>query len=458
MSNLEFTIDWIDDGAIAGPELAATYASLGITVRDSVVTRVFDERSKTVRDTIHVPLYPLAEWLAFNWWFLSHEVGSPLKAGDAEFDARHALETAGEGYAFPRLEAVSQGDFVNLAWRSGRKQWTRVKFLEEGETRIRKETFLERCGWLIDRVVERLAESAIQDSPLQTEWAAIQAADEEETAFCCAAGGLGWDPYAPDDENRAMVLELGQALEGLDPEEAIAAIDPKNPGLDSRAIRNAVIHARRNSLSLERLAGLCRAARRDGGQDPARGRPASGDGGDRQATGANWHPRDEGNLLAQHLRRVLGLGSEPLPALAHIAEAIGEDPGELERVTRPIRFGAAVLVEGVVAWDDGGNAGFAFRAERDDAKRFLFCRALADVLTAYGQGTLITKARSDHQQRNWAFAAEFLAPFSGLSARVSSPFVAEEEILELAKEFGVSPFVIKRQIEDYDVAEVWLGG
>lgn len=66
MSDLEFTVDWTDPDAIAGPELAATWASLGIRVQDSVITRVLDERSRTVRDTIFVPLYPLAR----SWHFV----------------------------------------------------------------------------------------------------------------------------------------------------------------------------------------------------------------------------------------------------------------------------------------------------------------------------------------------------------------------------------------------------
>ena len=52
------------------PELRATWASLRIRAGKTAITRVFDGRSRTVREEIFVPIYPLAEWLATNWWFL----------------------------------------------------------------------------------------------------------------------------------------------------------------------------------------------------------------------------------------------------------------------------------------------------------------------------------------------------------------------------------------------------
>ena len=75
---------------VQGPELASTWASLLIRVADSVITRVVDRRAQTVRDHVYVPLYPLAESLVTNWWFLLYEVGSPAK-DDAAFLRRHAL-------------------------------------------------------------------------------------------------------------------------------------------------------------------------------------------------------------------------------------------------------------------------------------------------------------------------------------------------------------------------------
>ena len=57
---------------------------------------------------------------------------------------------------------------------------------------------------------------------------------------------------------------------------------------------------------------------------------------------------------------------------------------------------------------------------------------------------------------NRAFAAEFLAPQAMLGSRLSSDVVDEEEIEDLASEFGVSGFVIRHQIENHELARVSL--
>lgn len=102
------------------------------------------------------------------------------------------------------------------------------------------------------------------------------------------------------------------------------------------------------------------------------------------------------------------------------------------------------------------HPGFAFRAFSGEAcKRFHFCRALGEALVSPGTETLLTKAYSEHQQRNRAFAAEFLAPSAGLRERVSGRVVDGDEIDELAAAFGVSSRVVEHQVRNHNLAEVW---
>ena len=87
--------------------------------------------------------------------------------------------------------------------------------------------------------------------------------------------------------------------------------------------------------------------------------------------------------------------------------------------------------------------------------RFHFCRALAEVLTPPGTDRLLTRAHSERQQRNRAFAAEFLAPSHALKKRVSLPVVDAEDIDELAVEFGVSSLLIVHQVVNHRIARVF---
>ena len=96
---IQFETEWVDTAALDGPELSATWASLRIRVDDVVVTRLVD-RADTVRSQVYVPLYPLAEFLVTNWWFLLHEIENPVKSSNRGFQRRHALVSARDGYAF----------------------------------------------------------------------------------------------------------------------------------------------------------------------------------------------------------------------------------------------------------------------------------------------------------------------------------------------------------------------
>ena len=226
MPNLSFEIDWVDAERIAGAELAATWASLRIQSNGSVVTQVHDMRAQTVRDFVFVPVYPLAEWLATNWWFLTRECENPFKAADPAFRRRHGLGSNREGYAFPNLEIVSLGTQIRLSWSRTQPYCSRVEFLNQGNVLLNIQEFQERCTELIDCVVQRLNTLNVHDTLLQDEWTAIQATPEDESQFCAAAAGLGLDPYDMNESECAHLLRLADQLGDSVLEEAVAALDP----------------------------------------------------------------------------------------------------------------------------------------------------------------------------------------------------------------------------------------
>lgn len=435
MSKLSFEIDWVDAEGVNGPELSATWASLRIQVGDSVITRVLDAKAKTVRDFVYVPLYPLAEWLATNWWFLTHECGNPAKEADPAFRRRHSLRSGREGYAFPDLEVVPSGARTHLVWTRNLSTWTKVEFLEDGQIWTDSSEFRESCAGLVDRVIRRLVSLGVEGTFLEEEWATIQTGDKEETEFCETAAGLGWDPYDLHDQGRELVIGLAEVLYGTVLEEAIAALDPLTLTRGSYAIANAIDDAKPSELSLDRLKGICRHTFPE--RDSAR-----------------LDPWKAGYVAARRLRRELDLDGDPLPTDATIAEALGEHPESLEKVRQPVVFEGAPLVDGVITGNDGDNPAFAFRRLHDYHWRFHFCRALAEVITPPGTDKLLTRAHSERQQLNRAFAAEFLAPSRGLKKRVSLPVVDTEDIDELAVEFGVSSRVIEHQVVNHRLARV----
>ena len=436
MAKLEFETDWMDAEGINGPELSATWASLKIRAGESILTRVLDTRARTVRDFVYVPLYPFAEWVATNWWFLTHEVGNPTKEGDPHFRRRHAIRGDRDGYAYPDLQVFPYGGLTCLAWTSGPSPWTGIEFLDRGRTWVDSSEFRDACADLIDRVIRRLLSLGVEGTLLQEEWEAIQKADRDEIEFCEAAAGLGWDPYDIGDDERSLVLKLGHTLSGAVLEEAIAAFNARSLMMECSAITGAIGRAKANALRWEPLASM-----------------------DHELLYTAPTPWEAGYDLARDVRRALSLDGQPLPSMARIADAIDAEPALLDHVTEPVDFEAAALVDGVITWNDDRFPAFGFRGScGDESRRFRFCRALGEVFASPGTDTLLTKAHSERQQRNRAFAAEFLAPSSSLRQKVSRPVVDGDDIDELAVAFGVSSLVIAHQLRNHGIAEVWDPG
>ena len=430
MTEINFDTEWQDGDGINGAELAATFASLRIDVCGQSVTRVFDRRASTVRDSVYVPLYPFAEWLVSNWWFLAYEFENPTKNGDPEFAHRHALGTNTEGYAFPDLVAVSADSRTRLTWGNATSPWNKIVFLSRGQASVDKEEFRNVCAALIDRVVRRLTAYNIHDTFLQEEWIAIQGADDEESSFCETAAGLGWDPYALDEVKRTQVLQLAEELGHLC-SEAVPVMDTLAPLKDSAAIASALESARPNSLQLQRLRPLI-----DESLSLA----------DHQG-----HPWKLGYSLAQRARGLLGLDGQPVRTMRLLAEALGED---VEHATRPIPSLEMVrLIDGVVTSGEHNGVSFGLGKTGENRLRFLFCRALAEAIVTKSD-SLITRGHTVRQQCNRAFAAEFLAPSFSLRPRISRRIVDGEEVDDLAEEFGVSTQVIEHQIENHGIAQV----
>lgn len=430
MTDIKLETEWQDGSGIQGAELASTFAALRIEIGGEIVTKVHDRRAMTVRDSIYVPLYPLAEWIVSNWWFLGHEFENPAKGGSAQFRRRHALGTSTDGYAFPDLAIVSSGTRTQLDWSGEGSSWTKIDFLGAGHASVDREEFQSACENLIDRVIRRLVAFDIHDTFLQQEWAAIQSSDAEETDFCKTAAGLGWDPYALNDLKRGQVVQLSAEL-GVLGSEAIPVLDSSNPIADARAIVSALEEAESNQLQLKNLRPLI-------GKRPL------------------WraYPWDAGYALARDVRQRLNLDGQPIPTLTSLAGALNEDPEVLDQATRPIAHLESLrLVDGVIATDEQDNVYFGMTRVSELGRRFLFCRAIAELITSDSQ-SLITRGHTECQQRNRAFAAEFLAPSSSLRHRTSHSILGADEVDDLAEEFGVSTQVIVHQIRNHRIAHV----
>ena len=432
MAQLSFDLDWLEAESVKGPELAATWASLRIQAGSSTVTLALDERAKTVREHLCVSLYPMAEWLATNWWFLTSEVASPIKRDDAGFRHRHSLAANREGYAYPDLHVFPLGSLTRLVWRCVDVPWAKTRLLNAGDLLLDSAEFREVCGDFVDSVVARLVCLGVEDTLLQQEWEAVRATDADEVDFCRVAAGLGWDPYAIDDAKREQVFMLAARFGNM-LAEAVPVLNADCVVDGWTIIEQAIEEARRcNTLRLRRLTPL---QSRISGQDSAR------------------YPWQAGYELARELRKELRLDGEPIPTMEALAQALDSEAIDAATTRVHVDGGSAILVDGLVTSGEDAPA-FAFRPRGENGRRFHFCRALAEVIMRPHTDALLTPARTDRQQCNRAFAAEFLAPSAGLRRRVQRTTLDEDDVSELATEYGVSSFVIAHQLNNHRIADV----
>ncbi len=156
-------------------------------------------------------------------------------------------------------------------------------------------------------------------------------------------------------------------------------------------------------------------------------------------------PWRDGYQQASRFRAYLGLnGHTPRDLGLYLSEKLGSFAAE--------EFAAPSGIDGIFCRFHGSAPVFGIPGSlRDEKKRFITARALGDFLD-FRESALITHGPSEHQQRNRAFAGEFLAPAQAIRDRLRTATVDEDAIEELAAEFHVSPFVIRHQIQNHRLA------
>lgn len=438
MGNLTVSAEWVEGEGLQGVEFAATWCSLTISVGEEYATRVFSRRSRTVRDDVLVSAYPLAEWISTSWWQLFAERENPHRRARHDFQATHSLVHARDGYALPDLTFACLGESCRLAWTPGLIGPYGVEFLTSGSTHVPTEEVRAALTDFVNQVVSRLVESEIEGTLLQDEWAAIQALDPEEVIYCNALASVGVDPFSASEEEAAAVVE---AYESLPPQlisELSAVVDSSTVGHAASRVRQMLEDLNRDHLKLRHVAEI-----RD---NLARG------GASKALHPTPW---GRGYSEARALRAELGLNGQPIGSLSRLAELIGEDAKELDDLVGGRDLGLD-MVNGLTCTSEDGAFAVRLASSRPESTLFHTSRALGSYFFDPCEATALTKAVSDQQSRFRAFAAEFLVPAAGLREDIRVAVVDDEDIDEIAANYGVSSFVVHHQLQNHGIAQTSL--
>jgi hypothetical protein len=434
MSKVRFDFDWQDPGGARGEELRATWASLSILVSENPVTELQDRRSKSVRSSTFLPLFPLAEWIADNWWFLQSECARMDVSESSEFYRRHNIRWAREGFVLPSLHFVAVGnDRVEARWQALDIPGAGIKFLASGRAVLSASALRAGLSDFVNAVVARLDDVGLSETSLHEQWLAIQQADADEQRFCEAAARLGSDPYAVDRQLEAEILNVPTRIrpELLNDFLSLAATDQLPSQTSALAAASESIAFDTDDVdALKELRN----------QTPSWS----------SINGAN--PWEIGYRFAAALRAKLNGDAWKSRSLDELAGRLGID--QLDHCLVPevsdVRF-----LDALTGPNQRQAPKFLITKKREDSRQFAFCRALFEHLTtAPGRFAAVSGLRTDRQQMNRAFAAEFLAPHDALKRDLSGVMIGEDEINDLAIEYGVSPFVVRHQIENHGLALV----
>lgn len=433
VSNVSLRWKWLDAGTMVPAEFSRTFAALSFLVDGRSVPRIEDLAAETVRDELHVPLYPLAEWIVYNWWCLLYEEPAPQAKG---FDYRHSLACVADGFAYPPLRIAAEGNSIRLSWGPREAMDARLRFLDAGEVVADFDDIENMLSGFVQSVCERLFVSGIEGTCLQQEWDALRLLDLEERQWCAAVGALGVDPFHPGDFDTGLLEQAFRELPTAVFEETIESCSAPTFAEDLDWIRSGLQALGRGDLS-------------------AASSPLPWCGHSRLEPfpqgGEDLLPHEIGYRRARALRKQFGFSDEQRVNPREMWADLYGDPGQAFRVA-PKR---ARRIDGIVGKGDSGRLALYYGPRGDRGERFLLARAIGEGLhdrASQPGPRLVSSSRSVDQKYNRAFAAELLAPADRLVTECGGYAASEEDVTEWADAFNVSELVVRHQLENRGIS------
>lgn len=431
-SPLLFRVEWEPPGGVRAPDLRATWSRLEIWVDGQCASLVEESDTGISRRSIFVPLYPLAEWAAFNWWFLRFH-SRPASAPTTEWtydklsrDLRyewmrhHNVRGAAEGFPWPDLTIVPEEEETRIVWKkSAAHSSGGLRYLSSGETAAPSAAVAACLEGLISGVLTRLDEAGVHDTALHREWRAVVDLDEDERAFCEAAARIGRDPFSVEAEISSALERAGERLSGTLAQDFLNVIDARAIDRTLQWIADAEQVAESLTAPGDLDEGGLRTQVRSFSQTIAAAEPWS-----------------VGYAQARHVREILGVrSSEQFPVERFVSQGVQrESTGGLDA------FGLAAA----------GVRLCTNRELRVENLRFSCGRALWHGLVEPTGPFVLTRARTYRQKIERAFAAELLAPAKGITDLLEDTAYPPDpqDVESVAEHFGVSPVVVDHQIEN----------
>ena len=422
MSKFEINASW---GKAEGNSFEeATRANVRIMLGATNLTEYTEER--VTSESLDIPSYFLAEWIAENWWPLLFE---PRKSEDdledgPDFLSRHSLLTAQHGYALPAIRIVPNGKVINVSARGREVPFADIRFRRSASLMLAREAVAQELKAFVSKTVKSLEKHVVLDTDLQTVWSAVQETTPEEESYCQMIGALGLSPYA---DNSAIDELLFQLEEVAGERFAMDLCLVARPHDFASFVRNAT--AAKTATEGAPEADLT----------PLLSVPLPAENFLTPA----WK---RGVQAAQKVRAELGVkntdptgGTSLLVALG-LAPTVGGATPDAELLSDE----GMPIVGAVVREEHKVRVGLLQRGKPQ--RRFATARAAYAAWTSESNcGRLLTQAVTRDQQSSRAFAAEMMAPFEFIRGQATKGRLSRDVISDLASELSVAADVVWKQ-------------
>lgn len=416
--------EWMSTG-VDEPFLGETTGWLVLKVGEHVLTRHVDVWSRTVRDAVLVSAYPLALWLAANWWRLHYEPLPANRAPSLEWRLSHELGAAARGYVWPRVVIASAGDFVQIWAEALANPRQSVQYLTglPGPVSVPFSEFTSVVEDFIQAVIARLQAVGQTQSELAELWAIIRAEREEgdRSRLRRMEAQLGYDP----EECPSALLQSAKSFAEQIGEATLDELLPLYGRESGRELIDLDSLAKAGGLKVSPQAEFIDVA----------------------GLGPPWR---QGCAAAQQLRKRLRLHQrvrdEELSNLLGLSEF-----EKIKSVADPKRPVSVLRPRLDASWR-GQDYIYLPRKRHPYALRFECARMLGDWLTQFDLRKKDWGVASDlytaRQKRQRAFAAELLCPIDALR-RYTHDEVSESAIEEAGHHFRVSEQVVRMQLVNH---------
>ena len=392
-------------------------AELRLRAAGQMLTRVSDFDRKEERDFTRGSAVSLAFWFADNFWRLRYESLPNGSAPSINWRLRHEMTSAAGGTLWPPIMIHSTGDRVLLAPVFARPvDIGSIRYVLPDIVTIAGSTFETGLETFFSQVIEYCAQAT--DGPALRELVETirtESADPEWLSWRRIEARLGYDPDTVPNELMRQLGRLEDEVGAAAVDEAAAAAPGRNA---SRYLAGAVEAAKGSEVVVD--FEIAREAAVDL----------------RSLSGAL--PWQLGREAARRIRDVAGVDNQPIRTQA-FSELIKIPREGLQRrsTARGLPYSAR-LREG------GERHRIALQSADPRDRRFELSCALADEIWVQADFGIISKAKTDRQKFQRAFAQNLLVPFGGMEGRVDLSDPTETDIQSAAKYYHVHPNVIRR--------------